>query len=756
MGNVLNKAEEKNEIQSEKKEIQNEDKEIQNEDKEILETEEIPPDTQINKNEQENLENEINSEEQNKVIQQNIIENEIPKIQEEGGENALAKEALEQNAEIEEQIGEEAENNINNDEEGKEGEGVEIQQTQQYQEYQQPNKSQINQEEQAYFKGQEYEFIQDGELYKVNQNGQIYKVVQVQEDAQGMGVYPMNQAEEIQIAQPIYQNIGQNQQIQEVNLKEEMQENKALESYQENIFRNAGPQIPQILSNRINNEQYLMKIKNSPMDQTQHNSRSPISKNSNSNYYRKAEPKDSNPKIHIISNTTSRLNIQNQNSNSYMNLNTNKYMKKNLSNKNYTFINKSERNMLKANQNNIKNIKSFSKLNLRDNSGFVDIPRKDYENYVDRETLIINDGMDTGEYKFIGAKTVLIEKEVPNDRRINISEEEIRAEINKRNKEKKEKVISYEIVDKFYALTEIRGKTIKRVQKNLEGINKKNFYGGIKSNITTNYNINENINNFGSNFSQNNSQTTNLKGMNIESDTFKVYISKNGQSKNEYFKTSAGGKGIMNSGSNNYYEIKQNITMGDKSNSKMNYSNFNNANSITFMPTDNYSRYLLEQINRIREDPQAFIGVIEDAKANIIKDRFGRTIYNGKIKIALSRGEAAFNEAIEYLKKINPMDSLEYISYITVIPPQTERDIKDKDDLNRKVTDMINGGINIKSYWRDVIKDPEISFLLMIVDDNGIKSGMRRRDILNPNLKFIGISSVEINKEFVCYITLSS
>ena len=69
---------------------------------------------------------------------------------------------------------------------------------------------------------------------------------------------------------------------------------------------------------------------------------------------------------------------------------------------------------------------------------------------------------------------------------------------------------------------------------------------------------------------------------------------------------------------------------------------------------------------------------------------------------------------------------------------------------------MVNSGINIKSFWRDVINDPEISFLLMIVDDNGPKSGMRRKDILNPEMKYIGISSVEINKSFVCYITLSS
>ena len=63
---------------------------------------------------------------------------------------------------------------------------------------------------------------------------------------------------------------------------------------------------------------------------------------------------------------------------------------------------------------------------------------------------------------------------------------------------------------------------------------------------------------------------------------------------------------------------------------------------------------------------------------------------------------------------------------------------------------MINNGINIRSYWRDVIKDPVISFLLMIVDDNGIKRGKR-----NPTIKFIGILSKEINKKFDSYITIS-
>ena len=125
------------------------------------------------------------------------------------------------------------------------------------------------------------------------------------------------------------------------------------------------------------------------------------------------------------------------------------------------------------------------------------------------------------------------------------------------------------------------------------------------------------------------------------------------------------------------------------------------------------------------------------------------------MKIALAKGESAFNEAIEYLKNIESMGVLKYNSYLTVMPPQNVEEIKDKDDLGRKINEMMNEGMLIKSYWRDVIKDPEISFLLMIVDDNGSKSGMRRRDILNPNMEYIGISSAEINRNFVCYITLS-
>lgn len=100
------------------------------------------------------------------------------------------------------------------------------------------------------------------------------------------------------------------------------------------------------------------------------------------------------------------------------------------------------------------------------------------------------------------------------------------------------------------------------------------------------------------------------------------------------------------------------------------------------------------------------------------------------------------------------MDRLIFNPYLVVETPKRENEIKDKNDLSLKVDNMVNDGIMIKSFWRDVIKDPKISFLMMIVDDIGEKSGMRRKDLLDINMKYIGISSVNINGSFVCYITL--
>ena len=293
-----------------------------------------------------------------------------------------------------------------------------------------------------------------------------------------------------------------------------------------------------------------------------------------------------------------------------------------------------------------KEIQTKFKLSRKDYKNLVEIPKNEINSLDKKEIIILTGGIETGEYKFLGAETELKQEEPVA--KADISKEEILSEISRRSK--KEKKISYEVIDKYYSLTvfDEKGEIAKKSQKE---------------------------------------------------------------------------------------KLEDDDTI----------------------PKDNFSKYLLEQINKIRADPQSFIGVIEDAKDNIKKSKNGNFYYNGnKIKVALVEGESAFNEAIEFLKSCKPMEPLIFSKNLIPPIPQNKEELQSKSYLRKSIDKMMCDGIRVNSYWRDIINDAEICFLLMIVDDNGDKKGMRRNDILSPNMKEIGISSVEINGRAVNYFVLSS
>ena len=293
-----------------------------------------------------------------------------------------------------------------------------------------------------------------------------------------------------------------------------------------------------------------------------------------------------------------------------------------------------------------KEIQTKFKLSRKDYKNLVEIPKNEINSLDKKEIIILTGGIETGEYKFLGAETELKQEEPVA--KADISKEEILSEISRRSK--KEKKISYEVIDKYYSLTVFDEKS---------------------------------------------------------------EIAKKSQ--------------------------KEKLEDDDS------------------IPKDNFSKYLLEQINKIRADPQSFIGVIEDAKDNIKKSKNGNFYYNGnKIKVALVEGESAFNEAIEFLKSCKPMEPLVFSKNLIPPIPQNKEELQSKSYLRKSIDKMMCDGIRVNSYWRDIINDAEICFLLMIVDDNGDKKGMRRNDILSPNMKEIGISSVEINGSSVNYFVLSS
>ena len=123
-------------------------------------------------------------------------------------------------------------------------------------------------------------------------------------------------------------------------------------------------------------------------------------------------------------------------------------------------------------------------------------------------------------------------------------------------------------------------------------------------------------------------------------------------------------------------------------------------------------------------------------------------------KVALNKGEPAFDQAIEFLRRTEPMNKLIYNPDFTIELPNNEFDIISKEYLGNKVKAKIESGIGIKSFWKDIVKDEEACFILTVVDDSMKNAGNKRNDILNRDNKYIGISSVKIGRSFACYILL--
>jgi hypothetical protein len=280
---------------------------------------------------------------------------------------------------------------------------------------------------------------------------------------------------------------------------------------------------------------------------------------------------------------------------------------------------------------------------------------------------------------------------------------------------------------------------------------KKKFFS--KLNYEKNINNKEKINLNYQNYSQNNSDNfisieneRNPKEIKPEQNTEEKEIIINPQNKEE-------GVNALKS----RFEINEEITNDIYLNG--NNNNDNNSSKFYFTttaetPKDDFSIYIFENINKIRENPQSFIEIIEQAKKNIILDQRGIYIYKSTVKVALSKGLPAFDEAIDFLKQLKPMNKLIFSNELLIESPINEEQIKDKKYMNEQINKKVQNGIPIKSFWRDIIKDCKTCLILMIVDDTGVNSGKKRNDILDPNMQCIGIVSKKIGKSFASYITL--
>ena len=208
--------------------------------------------------------------------------------------------------------------------------------------------------------------------------------------------------------------------------------------------------------------------------------------------------------------------------------------------------------------------------------------------------------------------------------------------------------------------------------------------------------------------------------------------------------------------SNNIQDFKNELNGEDKTPYNLQNENENIYPNIKYI---DYPEKIVELINNIREDPVGYADIIEDSIKYIVEEEDKndpsnvRLIFKKKVKVALNRGESAFREAAEYLRALTPLPPLEFTHEKCIPLPENEEELKDPTFLKEQVK-QIREQTEVDVFFKDLIKIPEVSGLLMIVDDTNKNAGKKRMALLNKDLKYVGVTSKFIGKTFIAYFAL--
>jgi hypothetical protein len=215
---------------------------------------------------------------------------------------------------------------------------------------------------------------------------------------------------------------------------------------------------------------------------------------------------------------------------------------------------------------------------------------------------------------------------------------------------------------------------------------------------------------------------------------------------------------------NNQFNQREPNNENENMNKYVNENEIENNNNINNNdPNAKYADYpqkIVELINYIREDPVGYADIIEGSINNIIEEEDKndpanvRLIFKKKVKVALNKGEPAFREAAEHLRSLNPLPPLEFSTEKCIPLPENEEELKDPTFLREQVR-QIREETQIDVFFKDLIKVPEVSGLLMIVDDTNKNAGKKRMALLNKDLKYVGVTSKFIGKTFIAYFAFS-
>ena len=158
------------------------------------------------------------------------------------------------------------------------------------------------------------------------------------------------------------------------------------------------------------------------------------------------------------------------------------------------------------------------------------------------------------------------------------------------------------------------------------------------------------------------------------------------------------------------------------------------------LPISEYVKKVFCLINKVRLNPLEFVAAIEQAE-KYIKEINGKKIFdNNNIKVSLNEGKKMFQDCADYLRNLQPMEELNFCDQIVIECPKDEKSIRDINYFKEKLFEK-KEKFGIEAYFKDSIRIPEISVLLMLIDDSTRNPKKKRETLLNPKYKFIGISS---------------
>ena len=170
-----------------------------------------------------------------------------------------------------------------------------------------------------------------------------------------------------------------------------------------------------------------------------------------------------------------------------------------------------------------------------------------------------------------------------------------------------------------------------------------------------------------------------------------------------------------------------------------------------------YNSDVFNLINKIRQHPSSFATDIENAISNITTVNNKLIYSNGIVNVSLNEGEPAFKQAANHLRQMLPLPPLQLYEPIAIMVPYDESQMKNTNIFHELVAQHRHNHIEIDSYFKDLIKDPYTSVLLMIIDDNGKSNNTRKkRDVvLGREYTKMAVTSRQVNKTFCAYLTFA-